>query len=75
MKSDDHSVSTRCFANTYLPTRWNSFRALGCERHVEHKLETAVVLVIEDVLSGTPLVRIHSECLTGDAFGSLRCDC
>ncbi|GAC1430623.1 MAG: hypothetical protein NVS9B5_11700 [Terriglobales bacterium] len=33
------------------------------------------MLVMGDVLSGTPLMRIHSQCLTGDVFGSLRCDC
>jgi GTP cyclohydrolase II len=75
MKSDDYSLSIRCVANTYLPTKWGKFRALGFERRAERKLETAVVLIMGDVLSGTPLVRIHSECLTGDAFGSQRCDC
>lgn len=33
------------------------------------------ILYVGDLSNGTPLVRIHSECLTGDAFGSLRCDC
>jgi GTP cyclohydrolase II len=75
MKSDDYSLSIRCVANTYLPTKWGKFRALGFEQRAERKLETAVVLIMGDVLSGTPLVRIHSECLTGDAFGSQRCDC
>ena len=41
----------------------------------EHRLETALALVMGDVHSTTPLVRIHSQCLTGDVFGSLRCDC
>ncbi len=75
MKSDDYSLSIRCVANTYLPTKWGKFRALGFERRAECKLETAVVLIMGDVMSGTPLVRIHSECLTGDVFGSQRCDC
>ena len=39
------------------------------------KKEEAVALVMGDVHSGSPLVRIHSQCLTGDVFGSLRCDC
>src|SRR5207237_6120910 len=34
-----------------------------------------VSLVMGDVLSAVPLVRVHSQCLTGDVFGSLRCDC
>jgi GTP cyclohydrolase II len=75
MKSDDDSPSIRCVANTYLPTKWGKFRALGFERQTDCKLETAVVLIMGDVMSGTPLVRIHSECLTGEAFGSRRCDC
>ena len=75
MKSDDYSLSMRCVANTHLPTKWGRFRALGFERPAECKLETAIVLIMGDVMSGTPLVRIHSECLTGDVFGSKRCDC
>ena len=38
-------------------------------------MEEAVALVMGDVHSGPPLVRIHSQCLTGDVFHSLRCDC
>jgi GTP cyclohydrolase II len=75
MRSDDYSLSIRCVANTYLPTKWGKFRALGFERRAERKLETAVVLITGDVMSGAPLVRIHSECFTGDVFGSQRCDC
>jgi GTP cyclohydrolase II len=37
--------------------------------------EEAVALVMGDVKREPPLVRIHSQCLTGDVFGSLRCDC
>jgi len=43
----------------------------GKDRHPE----TAIALVMGDVHSTPPLVRIHSQCLTGDVFGSLRCDC
>ena len=39
------------------------------------KVEEAVALVMGDIHSAPPLVRIHSQCLTGDVFGSLRCDC
>lgn len=39
------------------------------------RVEEAVALVMGDVHSAPPLVRIHSQCLTGDVFGSLRCDC
>ena len=49
----------------------------GCApaRTVEGKIESLVALVMGDVQSAPPLVRIHSQCLTGDVFGSLRCDC
>ncbi|MGZ4790186.1 MAG: GTP cyclohydrolase II, partial [Terriglobales bacterium] len=42
---------------------------------VDGPIETAVALVTGDLQSRPPLVRIHSQCLTGDVFGSLRCDC
>ena len=38
-------------------------------------LETAVVLILGDPASGIPLLRMHSQCFTGDVLGSLRCDC
>lgn len=39
------------------------------------RVETAVVLALGDLKEGAPLLRIHSQCLTGDVLGSLRCDC
>ncbi|MGH3344766.1 MAG: bifunctional 3,4-dihydroxy-2-butanone-4-phosphate synthase/GTP cyclohydrolase II [Carbonactinosporaceae bacterium] len=61
-------------AETRLPTREGVFRALGYRSRldgVEH-----VALVCGDLGGGEDvLVRVHSECLTGDVFGSLRCDC
>jgi GTP cyclohydrolase II len=38
-------------------------------------IETAVVLILGDPASGVPLLRMHSQCFTGDVLGSLRCDC
>src|SRR6516164_1297826 len=60
-----------------FPTRWGKFRILGYEGQFgeEQRTETAVAMVMGDVHSTPPLVRIHSQCLTGDVFGSLRCDC
>ncbi|HKD82787.1 MAG TPA: GTP cyclohydrolase II [Candidatus Angelobacter sp.] len=60
-----------------FPTRWGKFRILGYEGRIgeEQRTETAVALVMGDVHAKPPLVRIHSQCLTGDVFGSLRCDC
>lgn len=57
-----------------LPTKYGSFKAYGYENNVTG--EHHVALVKGDVSTPEPvLCRVHSECLTGDAFGSLRCDC
>jgi GTP cyclohydrolase II len=64
-------------ASADLPTRWGQFRIYGFQlAPVQNgKPEEAVALVMGDVQSSVPLVRVHSQCLTGDVFGSLRCDC
>ena len=65
-------------ASADFPTRWGQFRIHGFTTGSGNgtgKKEEAVALVMGDDLSGSPLVRIHSQCLTGDVFGSLRCDC
>jgi GTP cyclohydrolase II len=65
-------------ADADFPTRWGQFRILGFEGIANvpvTKIDTAVALVMGDIRSGPPLVRIHSQCLTGDVFHSLRCDC
>jgi GTP cyclohydrolase II len=59
-------------AEAAFPTRWGQFRILGFENAAK---ETAVALTMGDLAKAPPLVRIHSQCLTGDVFGSLRCDC
>jgi len=71
------SPAIRKVAEADFPTRWGHFRILGFEGEADErgKIETAVALVIGDYANATPLVRIHSQCLTGDVFGSLRCDC
>ena len=71
--------SVKQLASADFPTRWGKFRILGFEGDfpdgAENRKEEAVALVMGDVHSVAPLVRIHSQCLTGDVFGSLRCDC
>jgi GTP cyclohydrolase II len=75
-------------AEASLPTRWGNFRIMGFEGVLpsarpccEHgapagkQVESLVALVLGDIHSAPPLVRIHSQCLTGDVFYSLRCDC
>src|SRR5215470_13695282 len=64
-------------ASADFPTRWGHFRIHGftLEPVQNGKPEEAVALVMGDIYGAPPLVRIHSQCLTGDVFGSLRCDC
>jgi GTP cyclohydrolase II len=73
------SSSIRQVASADFPTRWGQFRIYGFEgifgTGKDQRKEEAVALVMGDVRSASPLVRIHSQCLTGDVFGSLRCDC
>jgi 3,4-dihydroxy 2-butanone 4-phosphate synthase/GTP cyclohydrolase II len=64
----------RRVADATIPTEHGEFRAYAYESLVDGK--THVALVQGDVGDGEQiLVRVHSECLTGDVFGSLRCDC
>ena len=66
-------------ASAVFPTRWGKFRIYGFRGHFgsdgNRRVEEAVALVMGDVKSTPPLVRVHSQCLTGDVFHSLRCDC
>ena len=69
-----HDKLVECVADTKMPTKYGDFRAYA----YINKLNGAhhVALVKGDIADGEDLlVRVHSECLTGDAFGSLRCDC
>jgi GTP cyclohydrolase II len=76
--------SVKTVAEADFPTRWGAFRILGFEGTLPGKtgspaqpgkVEGLVALVMGDIHTAPPLVRIHSQCLTGDVFGSLRCDC
>lgn len=66
-------------ASADFPTRWGNFRIFGFRGTFADsdstRQEEAVALVMGDVRSAPALLRIHSQCLTGDVFGSLRCDC
>ncbi|MGH9554939.1 MAG: GTP cyclohydrolase II [Terriglobales bacterium] len=84
-------ANVRKVAEADFPTRWGRFRLYGFEGDfssgAETRHETAVALVMGNVMGDVvspepspgpaeaPLVRVHSQCLTGDVFGSLRCDC
>ena len=78
--------SVNKIAEADFPTRWGTFRILGfeglpasprsCKEGAGNgEVEGLVALVMGDIHAAPPLVRIHSQCLTGDVFGSLRCDC
>ncbi|WP_196139463.1 GTP cyclohydrolase II [Aliikangiella sp. G2MR2-5] len=57
-----------------LPTKWGDFTIHALEKSSDGKEHVA--LALGDIASDEPLlIRVHSECLTGDAFSSLRCDC
>jgi len=71
-----NSFTVRKLAEADFPTRWGHFRIMGFEGQFGGgDKEEAVALVMGDIHATPPLVRIHSQCLTGDVFGSLRCDC
>jgi len=66
----------RKIAEADFPSRFGHFRILGFQGMDGEESEDAVVLQMGDIQTPEPvLVRIHSQCLTGDVFHSLRCDC
>ena len=70
--------TVRRVASARLPTKWGTFQTIGFEREVtsgERKIETALATVLGDLTQRAPLLRIHSQCFTGEVLGSLRCDC
>ena len=81
------SLSVRKVAEADFPSRWGHFRIHGFMGQPENRPgsdpsqapkrqpEEMVALVLGDIHAQPPIVRIHSQCLTGDVFGSLRCDC
>jgi GTP cyclohydrolase II len=74
-----NSAQIQRVASADFPTRWGKFRIYGFRAEFgsdgNRRVEEAVALVMGDVQSSPPLVRVHSQCLTGDVFHSLRCDC
>src|ERR1700744_1162762 len=80
--------SVKKVADADFPSRWGHFRILGFEGIVDNpqscnedtaapakRTEGVVALVMGDIHSEPAIIRIHSQCLTGDVFHSLRCDC
>jgi GTP cyclohydrolase II len=64
-------------ASTRLPTTFGVFDLIGFERANVNKgnTESALLLRLGDLRNRAPLLRIHSQCFTGEVLGSLRCDC
>lgn len=82
------SITVSRVAEADFPSRWGHFRIHGFEGIISEpepcrtgdpvplrRVEGCVALVLGDIHGAPPVVRIHSQCLTGDVFGSLRCDC
>ncbi|SCW28628.1 bifunctional 3,4-dihydroxy-2-butanone-4-phosphate synthase/GTP cyclohydrolase II [Eubacterium ruminantium] len=70
----EREVFVECVAKAKLPTRYGEFTMHGYVNKING--EHHVALTMGDIADGEPvLCRVHSECLTGDAFGSARCDC
>ena len=70
------ALRLRKVAEADFPTQFGLFRIFGFEGGLDGRVEEAVVLRMGNLADGpAPLVRIHSQCLTGDVFHSLRCDC
>ena len=69
-----HDKLVERVADTKLPTKYGNFRAIGFINKLNG--DHHVALVKGDIGNGEDILcRVHSECLTGDAFGSLKCDC
>jgi GTP cyclohydrolase II len=72
-------MALKQIADVTFPTRWADFRLLAFEGVQANKkareVETALALILGNIQSTPPVVRIHSQCTTGDVFHSMRCDC
>ena len=69
-----HDKMVHKVAEAVLPTKFGEFKVIAYKSEVD--TDEHVALVMGDISGKTPvLVRVHSECITGDAFSSLRCDC
>jgi 3,4-dihydroxy 2-butanone 4-phosphate synthase/GTP cyclohydrolase II len=69
-----HEKLVHRVAETKLPTKYGEFTAIAYKSDIDP--DEHLALVMGDISTDEPvLVRVHSECLTGDVFGSLRCDC
>jgi GTP cyclohydrolase II len=74
-------MTLKKIADVILPTRWADFNLMAFEcadedKHAEGEpAETVLALALGNIHGAPPLVRIHSQCMTGEVFHSMRCDC
>jgi hypothetical protein len=72
-------IGTLCrVATARMPTKWGMFNAAGFARQAPNgnqRSDTALAMVMGDLRRQVPLLRIHSQCFTGESLGSPRCDC
>jgi GTP cyclohydrolase II len=73
--NNSRALTLEKVAEADFPTQFGFFRIYGFRGSSGDRLEEAVVLRMGHLSGAPPLVRIHSQCLTGDVFHSLRCDC
>jgi len=79
MKQVSHLGTLRRVVSTRMPTKRGAFEVIGFERDASNggrRVDTALAIVRGDLIeSPPPLLRVHSQCFTGEVLGSLRCDC
>src|SRR5262249_54911582 len=78
MTPTSKTSAVRRIVSTRMPTKWGIFRTIGFERESSNghvQTETAIAFILGDLTKNTPLVRVHSQCFTGEVLRSLRCDC
>jgi GTP cyclohydrolase II len=79
MKQVARLATLRRVVSTRMPTKRGAFEVIGFERDVSNgsrRVDTALAIVLGNLMeSAPPLLRIHSQCFTGEVLGSLRCDC
>src|SRR5579872_5585133 len=73
--NNSYTLRLEKVAEADFPTQFGFFRIYGFRGQCGDRTEEAVVLKMGSLSGAPPLVRIHSQCLTGDVFHSLRCDC
>lgn len=75
MINKDNNIAIHRVATAQLPTKFGIYTVIGFQSDTDNAEHLALITGDFNKSGNLPLVRIHSECLTGDLLGSLRCDC